>query len=70
MAVKITMKEYEAWITELEQIHKNLDYWYKFAVGFIGQRKSLLEAREGIDKLKRLIDFLERMKPQIFGVAA
>ena len=67
MAVRISMKEYDAWLLDLEKIHRSLNTWYGFAVGFIGERKSLLEAKEGIDKLRKLIDFLERLKVQIFS---
>ena len=62
--IKITVKDYEAWISDLIKIHASLNRWYEFAEGFLGQRKMLLEAKQGIDKLKLLIEFLIRAKDE------
>lgn len=62
MKMKINIKEYDDWIKELISIHRSLNTWYSFAVGFIGERKKLLEAKEGIDKLEKLIEFLNKLR--------
>lgn len=62
--IKVTVKDYETWISDLISIHASLDRWYNFAQGFLGQRKILLEAKQGIDKLKLLIEFLIRAKDE------
>lgn len=63
--MKVRLQDVNAWIQDLERIHASLDKWYKFAVGFIGERKQLLEAKEGIDKLKKLIEFLDKLKVEL-----
>ncbi len=64
--VTITIEAYDAWIKELSTMHATLSQWYNFAVGFIGERPKLLQAKEAIDKLKMLTDFLIELKPQVF----
>lgn len=64
--MNITEKQFDEWVTDLQSIHKSLDSWYSFAVNFIGERPKLLEAKQGIEKLKTLAEFLVQLKPQIF----
>ncbi len=62
--IKVTVKDYETWISDLIKIHASLDKWYDFAKGFLGERKFLIECKQGIDKLKLLIEFLIRAKDE------
>lgn len=64
--IRVGELEYDAWTKELDTMHVTLTTWYTFAVGFIGERRQLLQAKESIDKLKMLTEFLIELKPKVF----